>query len=290
MITMYDAMTLSLAFAALSMVGFGCVDVIAFLLSRQVNPRIVPLWTTTLSVIFLGIGLFFFPFPSLSITNMILLIAGSAIGVIALIAFYKGLNLGKISVVVPIANVWPLIAVPISIFVLHESLNLDEAIGIFLAIIGTALVSLKYDDVIKLKFNKLAAGAKFALITMVGWGVFYTAVGFLSQSLGWFWSTELAQIGVCIFMLFYLISTKTGIGFPMQAKGKFVLFGILLAVSFISYSISTNLGYVAITAPITGSSPLVTVLLGMFLLKERVEKSQFAGILLIVVGIALITL
>ncbi len=287
---MSNLFELSLAFAIFSMLGYGVVDLIAFLMSNQADPRKVPLWTTALSIIFLGIGIFFFRFPSFSMNDLILVAIGAVTGVIALLSFYKGLNAGKLSVVVPIANAWPVVVVLIGILLLSEPVTALQISGVALALTGTLLVSFRYKDFARLGPSKIAKGAEYAAITLVGWGIFYAIIGILSKALGWYWPTIIEQAAVGILLLAYLLFTRTDLSFPSKIKYKLLVFGVLLSASFLLYSVSANFGYIAISAPIVGASPLITVLLGVFLLKEKVEKSQVAGILLIVIGIALISL
>ena len=107
---------LSVIFAILSLLFYGVVDFVAYLLARQSNPVKIPLWTTSLSAAVLAIGLYFFKLPFISNNNMFLIFFASAIGVVAILSFYKGLSLGKIAVVVPIAQTWSIIPVLVGLF------------------------------------------------------------------------------------------------------------------------------------------------------------------------------
>ena len=84
--------------------------------------------------------------------------------------------------------------------------------------------------------------------------------------------------------------SKQDISFPKNVSGKLFLFAIIIAVALAFYNISVSEGYVALTAPIVASSPLITVILGMFFIKEKVGSGQIFGIALILAGIALIAI
>ncbi len=287
---MYSISVISLIFAVFSMLGYGVVDLISFLLSRQADPRTVPLWTTALSIVFIGIGAFFIKFPGITTGSLLLLIFASVIGVAGILSFYRGLNKGSISVVVPIANLWPLVSVTLSLALLGEAISSVQLYGIALAMLGILLVSFKFKDLLSLNFRKAAMGAEYALATMLCWGIFYTSLGFLSKSMGFFWPTLLAQILVGVGILIYLLLKRSDLTFPRQASRKLVLFAIILSVSVLCYMVSTGSGYVTLTAPITGAAPVITVLLGVVLLKNKVGKNQMLGVILIVAGIALISI
>lgn len=284
-----SAFTLSIFFAIFAMLGYGIIDLLAFLLSRKINPIQAPLWTTALSVLFLLFGIPFFRLPAISIADILWIVFGASTGVIAILSFFKGLNIGKIAVVVPIANTWSIVSVIIGVFLLNEALANFQVLGIVLAISGTVLVSFKLADVLKLKFGKIAVGAEYAVLTLITWGIFFTVIGIISKQIGWYWATLFTQTIAAVMLLGYLVLRKERIAFPSPSAGRIILYGLILAISFLFLNASISYGYVAISAPIAASSPLVTVVLGALLLRERVERNQILGIAVILLGIVLVS-
>lgn len=284
-----ENLSLSLTFAILSMLGFGVVDLLAFLLAKNSPAKIIAFWSILLTVIFLGICLLFFPLELPSTFELILLVISGVIGVIALLSFYAGLKKGEIVTVVPIASAWPAIAVFIGIIFLNEALTTNQIAGVSLAIIGTILVSFKLSDISKMKLNRAALGVEYALVTMFGWSIFYTIVGFLSKTIGWYLSSLYSQLAVFLVLALFMLLSGNEASFPSKVKGKLLMYSILITISFVLYSLSTSIGYIAISAPISGAAPFVTILLGVFLLKDKVEKGQLLGVLLIITGIVLVS-
>ncbi len=78
---------------------------------------------------------------SLDARTWTLLIAeGIAASVIGHFAYFKALQAGKVSLVVPIVSSYPLVAVILSILLLSEKITLTRGIGMGLIILGVLLI------------------------------------------------------------------------------------------------------------------------------------------------------
>ena len=71
----------------------------------------------------------------------------------------------------------------------------------------------------------------------------------------------------------------------MNAFG--LLPGAVLAIGLLFYYLALERGQVAIVVPLTATYPIVSVLLGVVILRERPSYSQLCGVVLTIVGIAL---
>ena len=69
-----------------------------------------------------------------------------------------------------------------------------------------------------------------------------------------------------------------------------MIWSIIGAAAFSLYSIGTEYGYVAFVGSIAAASPVIAVILGITLLKERIEKHQAVGIALAIIGVVFIAL
>lgn len=61
---------------------------------------------------------------------------------ISYIVFYSAISSGKISVIVPLTSLYPLVTVILSFLLLKEKITLIQGIGIFLGLISIILLSL----------------------------------------------------------------------------------------------------------------------------------------------------
>jgi hypothetical protein len=99
--------------------------------------------------------------------------------------FYRGLEIGKVSVVSPIFSSGSLVTVILSTILLGEYLNQKEILIISLIISGTVLTSFGWSDIKRLNFRDLLNGTKYALPAMLLRGVSFVFVDLLITKYGW---------------------------------------------------------------------------------------------------------
>jgi len=61
---------------------------------------------------------------------------------IAMAFFYLALSLGKLSIVVPLTALYPIVTIPLSFFLLNEKITLTRGLGIIFAIIAIIFFSI----------------------------------------------------------------------------------------------------------------------------------------------------
>jgi len=64
------------------------------------------------------------------------------VSIIAMLAFYKALKIGPVSVVIPLTNMYLIFPVLFGFIVLKETITITRVLGIFFAILATVLLSL----------------------------------------------------------------------------------------------------------------------------------------------------
>jgi transporter family protein len=62
--------------------------------------------------------------------------------VAGLMTFYQALEHGKVSVVVPLTAMYPLVTIILAVVVLKEELSPTQGIGVLLAIVAVVLISI----------------------------------------------------------------------------------------------------------------------------------------------------
>ncbi|MGI0100851.1 MAG: DMT family transporter [Candidatus Micrarchaeaceae archaeon] len=277
----------SVVFGAFSMLCYGISDILSGMVAKKNSATKLTLWYFAIgSVILAAMGLLL-PMPHISVTDIAALALLSVISAAGLFSFYKGLRVGKVSVIVPVSATWSLITVLIGALLLKEGLNTVQYIGIALIILGTVLISIKIRYLIGLKLNKLAAGIPYAILSMVLWGFLYSGIGVISQQMhNWLWPVLINTIGSMIVMLLYVLSRKPDISFPGGISKYLILLWIATGVAgFLFYSMGTSTGYISVVGPISAAAPLITVILAMVVLKEKVSLHQAIGIALIILGL-----
>lgn len=286
---MISIFALGILFGIISMVTYGFTDLISSLLTKRYNITRLTFWYFVLSGIILGaISFLFFKLPKVSLLQVILLAFTSLVSVVALLSFFKGLKIGKLSIIAPISGAWSIITVLIGVMLFGESLTVMQSVGVALAILGTVLTSFKMRDLLAPRLRNLAPGSDYAIITMLLWGVFYAGIGILSKQLGWIWPVFVTTILSAVILLVYALFNGTDLSFPSKGTKLIVLWMIIGTIAFSTYGISANYGNVSLVSPIVASAPFIAVIAARLLLKEKLEVNQIIGIALILVGIFLI--
>ena len=206
------------------------------------------------------------------------------------LAFYKGLQVGYVSIVSPIASASAVIAVILSLIFLKESLTTLQAIGISLAILGAILTSFSYHDLIRLNLKNIATGVKYALIAMFGWGVMIVIIDILVSKLGWFIPIFLTKLVVVFYLLTYSGLTRKNISLPRNVTLIVIIAGILESIAFLSLGAGLNLEYTSIVAPIASAFPVTAIILARIFFKEILEINQKLGVVAVIGGLVLLSL
>lgn len=279
----------SMLFGGLSMLSYGIVDYMGALLARKESAVKITLWYFIItSVIMAAIGLAFIKPPAIPMYYVVVFPILSVISVLAFLSFLKGLQVGSISVITPIASAYPIIIVFAGVILLREMVTLLLGAGIALIVLGTVLASFKIKDLRKLRVKRALPGIKYALITLVGWGVLFASVGIISKVLGWFYPILILSVGSAIVLFFYSAIKRVKTAFPHRITFPMLLYVIIGTAAFLFYSIGTSRGAIAVVGPLAGAAPLIAITLAMTLKRERVDLNQAIGIACILIGILIL--
>ncbi len=130
------------------------------------------------------------------------------------------------------------------------------------------------------------SGAIFAFGAFFFWGVYFALVRIPVEQIGWFLPQYTSSF---VGLLMFFIIAKVTKDKDVMTKPKLIWLVAITAFLqvagriFFNYAISK--GQTAIVAPIAGSSPAVFVALAFFIFKEKLNKKQWLGIVLALVGI-----
>lgn len=214
------------------------------------------------------------------------------IGTLAIYFFFKALYKGKVSLVAPIAHSSALITVILSYFFYNELLQGRRLVAVALLIVGVVLVSFRYSDLKKLKFSgKTIVGAKFALLTMLGWGVYFFLIKPIIVELGPILAVVYLETAITILIVLpflYKIIRRDKITYPGSAKSYLFFAGLTVALGSLFFNLGVAKNAVSIIYPIANSALLITVLGSYIFLKERVETNQYIATFVILIGLILV--
>jgi drug/metabolite transporter (DMT)-like permease len=232
-------------------------------------------------------------------------VAAGAGGAIALSAFYRALSIGTMSIVAPISATGALVPVVVGVAG-GDRPGAVQAVGMAVAVVGVVLASREdqqVDDAAAAHSGEpgrragghaaKAADARrsvaLALVAALGFGLFLTLMKPASDhSVPWA-------------LLFARLASVSAIGLAAAATGAAVrpvfrraalpgvaLVGALDVGANALYGVATTKGLLSIVAVLGDLYPVSTILLARLVLRERVRRSQEAGIIAVLAGVAMI--
>jgi drug/metabolite transporter (DMT)-like permease len=272
-------LTAALALAAAASWGVG--DFLGGLKSRSLNPIAIlivaqPIGLTLLAiwVAVRGEG----P-PGSSVLWACL---ASVLGTTGLVAFYRGMAAGALSIVAPIAGAGAAIPVIWGLARGDHPTGLQE-LGFVAALVGVVLASFERRS----QASQLAAGVGWAAIAMVAFGAYYIPMHAASHG-DFLWAAFVFRLTSTT-----LIATAWLVLRPRRARRAdlpaLAAIGVLDTGGNVFFAAASSKGLVSVVSVLASLYPVVTVLLARAVLHERVNRSQELGIALALGGIVLIS-
>ena len=203
-------------------------------------------------------------------------------GTLGLYAFYRGMAVGAMSIVAPIAGISAAVPVVFGIAT-GDRPSLWQWLGIAGALGGVFLASREPG-----RGGKVAAGVGLALLAAIGFGGYFPPMHAAGNADFWWASLIFRMTSTSIILAAVAIRRPSLAVAPMQVP-LLALVGIGDMLGNLLFAAASTSGLVSITSVLASLYPIVTVVLARLVLKERVARSQEAGIALTLAGVALIS-
>ena len=205
-------------------------------------------------------------------------------GTSGLVAFYRGMAAGAISVVAPIAGTAAAIPVAWGLATGDNPSSVQE-LGFVLALGGIVATSWER----RAESPRLAAGVGWAALTLVAFGGYYIPMHAASQhDFLWaslvFRATSTSLVWIAVLALRQRVAGVRPHVLALAAIGVLDTGGNVLFAAA-----SQEHGLVSVVSVLASLYPVVTVLLARLTLGERVQRAQEAGIVVTLAGVAMIS-
>jgi drug/metabolite transporter (DMT)-like permease len=204
-------------------------------------------------------------------------------GTLGLYAYYRGMQVGAMSVVAPIAGLSAVIPVTVGL-ASGERPSAVTAIGIGCALVGVYLASREPGR----EGVRVAAGAGLALLAAIGFGWYFPPMHAAGVADFWWASLLFRMTSTSIIGAAALVRKP-----PLRLSGLDLSIVLLVGVGDMTgnlfFAAASAHGLVSVTAVLASLYPVVTIVLARTVLGERVAPSQRAGIALTLTGVALIS-
>ncbi|HET9679049.1 MAG TPA: EamA family transporter [Gammaproteobacteria bacterium] len=208
---------------------------------------------------------------------------GSAIGALAL---YRGMVVGRMSVVAPLSAVTTaVIPVVLGLF-LGESLAISAQIGIALAIPAIALVALHPEP--GTQSNK-RAGILEGIVSGVGFALLFIALDQAGTQYG-AWPLVPGQTVAILLVLPFAWQARRQPRPASTTMWLLVAGGVCGGGANLLFLAATGYGQLAIVTVLTALYPAITILLARVFLHERLQWLQIVGLFLAAGAVVLLSL
>jgi drug/metabolite transporter (DMT)-like permease len=230
-----------------------------------------------------------------------LLILAGMIAVLGYLALYRGLETGHVGLVSAISACYGGVIAVLSVVLLHERLTAAAVVGIAATVAGVMLAAIRHEtspppDALNpatlTPVRAPAVGAVFGLAAALGYGIGGFMIGRYSVSLGWLVPVVVARGGSMVLLLVLLATPLRGPAVPRPGRGVAwaLAAGLADAAGLVFFTRGDQVGLVAVTAAVSSAYPIIPLVGGLLLFRERLQRQQAGGAVLILAGLVLLGL
>jgi drug/metabolite transporter (DMT)-like permease len=318
-----------MSYGLLSALSWGISALLAAVAARRIGAlRTLVLGEATGLVGYLTFfGLGHFSLRGVGSTAWLLVLAGM-IAVVGYLAMYRGLETGHVGLVSAITACYGGVIAVLSVVLLRERLTAAAAIGIVATVLGVMLAVLRRTTApaapapaapapaapapaaaptpaaasatpasagrapASLPAAAPAIGVAFGLVAALCYGVGGFMIGRYTRDLGWLVPVVVARFGSMALLLTLLATPLRGPAGTRRASGVAwaLAAGLTDAAGLVFFTRGDQVGLVAVTAAASSAYPVIPLIGGLLVFRERMARQQIGGAILILAGLVLLGL
>jgi drug/metabolite transporter (DMT)-like permease len=274
---------LALALSLASSLSWGISDFLGGLQSRKINVLAVVLISQAFGLLFALLALPLLADQGLPAGKLAIATLGGASGAVGVIAFYRGMAIGAISVVTPIAGLG--VAVPVIVGLARgEDPATVQLVGLVLAVVAVALIG--YEDDPEHRSVALRS-ILLAIVAALGFGLFFVCVD-SAASRDAAWTMVAVRFGGVFVASIAVLVTRPSFAGSRSLLPLLVVIGFFDVLANALYAVATTKGLLPLVAVGGSLYPAVAIMLAYLVLGERLRSLQRAGVALALLGVVLI--
>ncbi len=270
------------------MVGWGIYDFLGGVFAKEIGPiksyfwsQLAGLISVLLLAIVLGVDLHISPMV------IILFPIAAVVYSIGYLFFFKGFEIGNVSIVAATMNLWAVFTMMFAFLFMEQRLTATQTLGVLLILCGVTLASINWNDIRSRKF-KLSAGVREAVLGAFFFGIFWNISEIITEEVGWLLTTLLVKFGIVLFLLIFSFFIKREIGLthvPAKTKTMVAVMGMIEAGAVAVVNYGLMIGDAILITPIASALSIVTISLAIIFLKDKITRLQGIGAMTAIVGI-----
>jgi drug/metabolite transporter (DMT)-like permease len=213
-----------------------------------------------------------------------LAVPASLSAMLGLFAYYRGMAVGAMAVVAPIAGASAVIPVIFGIATGDRPSSV-QYVGIAAALVGVILASQEHQAGGQ---RKVAAGVGLALLAALGFGFYFPAMHAAGKA-DPYWASLIFRVAASILVAAVALVQRPALRLEGWKIAVVIGVGLGDALGNVLFAAAAGQGgLVSLTSVLASLYPIVTVLLAAVVLHERVARLQALGVALTLTGVILI--
>ncbi len=279
---------LSILSGIAGMFGWGIYDFLGGVYAKQIGPFKSFFWSQLAGLISVFLLIFIFAISlNIPVLVVILLPIAAIIYSAGYLFFFKGFEIGNVSIVAATMNLWAVFTMLFAFVFMGQRLSSIQFLGVLMIISGVTLASINWSDIRNHRFQ-LSSGVKETIFGAFFFGVFWNISEIITEEIGWLSTTLIVKFGIILFLLIFALLTKRRLGLgntTFKTKCMVALMGVIEAgaVAIVNYGLT--IGDAILITPIASALSIVTITLAIIFLKDKVTKLQGLGIMTAIAGI-----
>ena len=236
------------------------------------------------------------------------------INMIASLSLYYSFQIGVMSIVAPVSSAYPALTVALAI-ASGERITALRGVGLAVTLVGVILAATTFTPSAASPVNEspvnanpvkespaketatketahLSKGVGWALLAALGFGVLFWFLGFyVVPAVGPTISVWVIRLTSFSVLAVAAIPARQGLKLPIGSVWwQLAAVGFLDTAAFVANNAGLHTGQVSVVSVLASLYGAVTVLLAWIFLREKLERSQWLGIILIFAGIVLVSI
>lgn len=270
------------------MFGWGLYDFLGGVFAKQIGPYKSFFWSQSAGLASILL-LAFLTTPGMDIPSgvMFLFPVAAVLYSAGYLFLFKGFEVGNMPIVAATMNLWAVFTMLLAFIFMGQRLSATQTVGVLMILAGVTFASLNWNEIQQRKFQ-LSAGVKEAIAGAFFFGVYWNISDIILEEVGWLVSTALIKMGIVIFMIAFSLISKRGMslaGASEKTKSAILIMGVIEAGAVAVVNYGLTIGDAILITPIASALSIVTILLAIIFLKDKVTKPQGFGIATAIFGI-----
>ncbi len=284
-------------FGLLAAATYGIADFAGGQVSRRADVFSVVLVSQLLGAVPLAIVVPFLVDGAPSDRALLWGVAAGIGGGTGVLLLYRGLAVGRMSVVAPITGVIAASLPVVFGLAVGERPGAVSLVGVVVALAAVVLVSsapppasehdVALEDSVTPSWAR--AGVPYAVGAGTGFGLFFVFLDAAGNDTG-VWPLVAMRCSSLALVAVIALSLRRPVKPPPRTMLLMAVAGVLDVAANVFYLISTRFGLLSLVAVLTSMYPAVTVLMARVFLNERMIRSQLVGLALAGIAIVMIVL